>query len=100
MNRNAMYNAVYWELYDPRLKPEDVYDIDAMCEDDEPGLFLRDLMREHVKFPERNDALAYEILKEICMQAGIRIESLSYDDIIIDLVNINARSHYILSVVK
>lgn len=47
MNRHVLYNAVHGELYNPMLKPEDVY-----------------------------------------------------NEIISDLVNINARSHYILRRVK
>ena len=92
--------AVYWEMFDANLNPEDVYDMAAMYADDEPGVHLHDLMHAHVRFPERDDENSASILREICMQKGVMVRTLSYDDIISDIVNIHHNTEYILSQVK
>lgn len=92
--------AVYWEMFDANLNPEDVYDMAAMYADDEPGVHLHDLMHAHVRFPERDDENSASILREICMQKGVMVRALSYDDIISDIVNIHHNTEYILSQVK
>lgn len=92
--------AVYWELFDADLNPEDVYDMAAMYADDEPGASLRDLMHANIRFPERDDESSASILREICMQEGIKVYGVSYDDIIADINRIHFKAKYILERVK
>lgn len=95
-----LYRSVYWELFDADLNPEDVYDMEAMRAEDEPGVSLRVLMRDNIRFPERGDANSASILREICMQEGIKVYGVSYDDIISDIINIFHKAQYILKRVK
>ena len=92
-------NAVYWELFDADLNPEDVYDMAAMCAD-ESGMSLRDLMHANTRFPERGSENSASILREICMQEGIKVYGVSYDDIISDIIRIHLKAKYILERVK
>lgn len=92
--------AVYWELFDADLNPEDVYDMEAMYADDEPEMFLRDLMHANIRFPERDDENSASILREICMQEGFKVYGASYDDIISDIIRIHFKAKYILERVK
>jgi hypothetical protein len=94
-----LYRDVYWELYDADLNPEDVYDMEAMCANDEPGLDLRALMRNNIRSPKREDENSANILREICMQEGISVYGSSYD-VVSDLVNIYVNSQHILNLVK
>lgn len=89
-------NSIYWELFDADLNPEDVYDVEAMCADDGPTVFLRDLMHANIRFPERDDENSANILREICMQEGIKVYGFSYDDIISDIMRIYFKAKYIL----
>lgn len=93
-------NAVYWELFNADLNPEDVYDMEAMYADDEPGVSLCDLMHSNIRFPERGDENSASILREICMQEGIKVYGVSYDDIISDIIRIYFKAKYILEGVK
>ena len=95
-----LYRAVYWELFDADLNPEDIYDMEAMHADDVPGANLHDLMRDNIRFPNRDDENSANILREICMQEGIRVYGSAYDDIVSDLVNIRTKSLRILNRVK
>ena len=95
-----LHRAVYWELFDADLNPEDVYDMEAMYADDGPDVNLRGLMHANIRFPERDDENSGSILREICMQEGIKVYGVSYDDIISDIFNIYAKSKYILEQVK
>jgi len=97
---DKLCNAVRRELFDPNLESEDVYDMAAMYADDEPGLYLRDLMHANIRFPERDDDNSASVLREICMQEGIKTQGVSYDDIISDIVNIYSKVKYILERVK
>jgi hypothetical protein len=98
-DRDELYRDVYWQLFDADLNPEDVYDMEAMWAD-EPGQSLHDLMRNNVRFPNRGDENSADILREICMQAGIKVYGFSYDDVVTDLVNIYTKSQWILNQVK
>lgn len=91
--------AVYWELFDAGLNPEDVYDMEAMYADDGPEVLLRDLMHAHVRFPERDDENSDRILREICMQEGLKVYGASYDDIS-DISHIHLKTKHILEGVK
>lgn len=95
-----LHRAVYWELFDADLNPEDVYDMAAMYADDEPGVHLHDLMHANIRFPERDDENSASILREICMQEGIKVYGVSYDDIISDIIRIYCRAKYILDNAK
>lgn len=92
--------AVYWELFDADLNPEDVYDMEAMYADDESGASLHDLMHANIRFPERGGEKSASILREICMQEGIKVYGVSYDDIISDIIRIHFKAKYILERVK
>lgn len=97
---DELYRAVYWELFDADLNPEDIYDMEAMYANDEPGVNLHDLMRDNIRFPNRDDENSANILREICMQEGLRVYGVSYDDVVTDLVNICHKSEHILKRVK
>lgn len=97
---DKLRNAVQWGLFDSSLTPEDVYDMKAMLDDDGPDVLLCDLMRAHVRFPARSDDRAADVLREICMQSGIKVRGSSYDEIAAYLANSYANILYILNGMK